>query len=92
MFLQNRLPTKVVTNKAPFEAWYGYKPLMNYLKTFCCLCFSYVLQFKRDKLEKKAIAGIFIGYNTISKAYNVFQPKTETITINKYVHFMENEE
>jgi len=24
--LQNRLPTKAVTNKTPFEAWNAYKP------------------------------------------------------------------
>ncbi|TYK23235.1 Retrovirus-related Pol polyprotein from transposon TNT 1-94 [Cucumis melo var. makuwa] len=26
VFLQNRLPTKAVKEKTPFEAWYGYKP------------------------------------------------------------------
>ena len=30
VFLQNRLPTKAVKNKTPFEAWYGYKPPMNF--------------------------------------------------------------
>ena len=27
VFLQNRLPTRAVRDKTPFEAWYGYKPL-----------------------------------------------------------------
>ena len=74
VLLQRRLPTKAVKNKTPFKVWYGYKPPLNFLKVFGCLCFTYVPQVKRDKLDKKAIQGIFVGYNTISKAYRVFQP------------------
>ncbi|KAF7820700.1 Retrovirus-related Pol polyprotein from transposon RE1 [Senna tora] len=51
-----------------------------------------LFKVKRDKLDKKATARIFIGYSTVSKAYKVFQPETETITISRDVHFMENEE
>ena len=61
VFLQNRLPTKVAKNKTPFEAWYGYKPFPNFLKVFGCLCFTYVPQVKRDKLDNKGIQGIFVG-------------------------------
>ncbi|RVX15338.1 Copia protein [Vitis vinifera] len=92
VFLHNRLSTKAVKNQTPFEAWYGYKPPMTFLKVFGCLCFTYVPQVKRDKLDKKVAAEIFIGYSTISKAYKVFQPHTDTIIISRDVHFMENEE
>ena len=30
--LLNRLPTKAVKNKTPFEAWYGVKPVVEHLK------------------------------------------------------------
>ncbi|XP_049355210.1 uncharacterized protein LOC125819827 [Solanum verrucosum] len=30
---------------------------------------------KRDKLDKKAAPGIFIGYSNVSKVYNIFQPE-----------------
>ncbi|KAK9122098.1 hypothetical protein Syun_019715 [Stephania yunnanensis] len=91
VFLLNRLPTKAVDGKTPFEAWYGFKPSLKNLKVFGCLCFVYVPQIKRDKLDKKATAGIFVGYSTISKAYGVFQPHTRKILISRDVHFMENE-
>ncbi|XP_047258878.1 uncharacterized protein LOC124891115, partial [Capsicum annuum] len=55
-FLLNRLPTKAVDGKTPFEV-------------------------KRDKLDKKAEPGVFIGYSTISKAYKIFQPHTKKIMI-----------
>ena len=77
VFLLNRLPTKAVNGKTPFEAWYGFKPNLKNLKIFGCLCFTHVPQIKRDKLDKKAEPGIFIGYSNSSKAYRIFQPWSE---------------
>lgn len=56
------------------------------------MCFTYVPQTKRDKLDKKSEAGIFVGYITISKAYRVFQPYTRKILVSRDVHFMEDEQ
>nr|KYP45621.1 Retrovirus-related Pol polyprotein from transposon TNT 1-94 [Cajanus cajan] len=70
--LQNRLPTKALNDQTPFEVWHGYKPSMKFLKIFGCLCFTHVPQSKRDKLDKRASQGIFIGYSTVSKAYKIF--------------------
>lgn len=92
MFLLNRLPTKAVHGKTPFEAWYGHKPFVLNFKVFGCICFTYVPKVKRDKLDKKAEAGIFIGYSTTSKAYRVFQPQTGKILISRDVHFAEDKQ
>ncbi|KAH9768805.1 hypothetical protein KPL71_011738 [Citrus sinensis] len=92
VFLQNRLPTRAVRDKTPFEAWYGYKPSLKFLRIFGCLCFTHVPQISRDKLDKRALPGIFIGYSSVAKAYKVFQPQTGKIIISKDVHFMEDEE
>ncbi|KAG6536920.1 hypothetical protein ZIOFF_001998 [Zingiber officinale] len=46
---------------------------------------------KRDKLDRKAAPGIFIGYSNVSKAYKVFQPQTGNIIVSRDVYFMENE-
>lgn len=70
VFLQIRLPSKALTDKTPFEAWYGYKPSLS-LKVFGCVCFAHVPRVKRDKLDKKAIPGSFVGYSSVSKAYKV---------------------
>lgn len=39
VFLQNRLPTKALQDKTSFEAWYGFKPSLSFLKIFGCVCF-----------------------------------------------------
>ena len=92
MCLQNRISTKVVKDLTPFEVWYGYKPSLKFLRVFGCLCFTYIPQVKRDKLDKKAEAGIFVGYSTISKAYRVFQPHTSRVIVSRDVHFAGNEQ
>lgn len=56
------------------------------------MCFTHVPQSKRDKLDRRASPGIFIGYSTISKAYKVFQPQTGNIVVSRDVHFVEDEE
>lgn len=61
VFWSNRLPKKAVGGQNTFEAWHGYKPSLKNLKIFDCLCFSYIPQLKRDKLDKKAEPGTFIG-------------------------------
>jgi len=91
VFLQNRLPTKALKDKTPFEAWYGYKPSLTFLKVFDCVCFVYIPQVKRDKLDKKATPGIFVGYSYVLKAYKVYHPQIGKMTITRDVHFNEGQ-
>ena len=91
VFLQNRLPTKLLAEKTPFEVWYNYKPSLSFLKVFGSTCFVHIPQIKRDKLDKKAMQGIFVGYSTISKAYKVYLPQTQKITITRDVQFHEDD-
>ncbi|CAL5368182.1 unnamed protein product [Camellia sinensis] len=89
VFLLNRLPTKALQKKTPFEACSGYKPKLLNLKAFGCLCFSYIPQVKRDKLDKKAESGIFVGYSSISKAYRIYLPQSNKVIVSRDVQFFE---
>jgi len=55
------------------------------------LCFANVIQVKRGKLEKNALLCIFMGYNTISKAYRIHHPQTRKMIITRDVHFYKND-
>ena len=92
VFLLNRLPSRVLNKKTPFEGWFGYKSDLQNLKIFCCLCFSFVPRVKRDKLDKKAEPGVFIGYNNTSKAYEIFQPQNGKTLVSRDVKFMEEKQ
>ena len=37
VFILNRAPTKALKGKTPFEAWYGRKPSVSFLRTFGCI-------------------------------------------------------
>lgn len=78
--------------KTPFEASYGYKPSLSFLKVFGCVCFGHVPQVKRDKLDKKAISGIFVGYSSVSKAYKVYHPQSGKVIVSRDVHFNEDQQ
>ena len=86
------MPTRALEKKTPFEAWSGIKLILKNLKVFGCLCFSYIPQVKRDKLEKKSKPGVFVGYSLVSKAYKVYQPKYRKVITSKDVQFLEAEE
>lgn len=47
---------------------------------------------KRDKLDKKAEPGVFIGYSLQSKAYRIFHPQTEKKLISRDVEFVEQKQ
>ncbi|WVZ10601.1 hypothetical protein V8G54_015131 [Vigna mungo] len=89
VFLLNRLPTKALQQRTPFEAWYGYKPELFNLKIFGCLCFSYIPHIKREKLHKKAEPVIFVGYSLISKAYRIYLPHKNKVIVSRNVKFLE---
>jgi hypothetical protein len=78
--------------KTPFEVFYNYKPSLSFLKIFGSICFVHVPQIKTDKLDKKAMSGIFGGYSTVSKAYKVYHSQIQKMTIIKDVHFHEEEQ
>ncbi|KAK5841099.1 hypothetical protein PVK06_010007 [Gossypium arboreum] len=89
VYIQNRLPTKALAHKTPFEAWFGFKPSLAYMKVFGCLCYSQVPAVKRDKLSKRAIPGILTGYSMVKKGYRILDPLTNKIQVSRDVVFDE---
>ncbi|GJT43910.1 putative RNA-directed DNA polymerase [Tanacetum coccineum] len=67
-YLINRLSSSIPNGKSPFELVYGFKPKISHLRSFGCLCFSYVLN-NSDKFSAKSEKCILIGFSTTKKAY-----------------------
>lgn len=59
---------------------------------FSCVCFVHIPHVKWDKLDKKAIPRIFVGFNSDSKAYKMYHPQTGKMVITRDVHFNEDEQ
>ena len=85
VYLLNRLPTKSLKNKTPYEEWYGVKPFVNHLKIFGSICYYHVPEPKRSKLDSRAQKGILIGYGTSTKGYRIFCLQTNKVVLNRNV-------
>ncbi|KAG8480134.1 hypothetical protein CXB51_024924 [Gossypium anomalum] len=76
VYLQNRLPTKALEQKTPFEVWFGFKPSVEHLRVFGCLCYAHIPAVKRNKLSERDQPGILMGYNAVKKGYRILDPLT----------------
>jgi len=89
----NRVYLRSETNKTPYEIWRGKKPTVKYFKTFGSKC--YILHDRENlgKFDSKSEEGIFLGYSTNSRAYRVFNKRTEIVmeSINVVVDDDEDE-
>jgi hypothetical protein len=47
---------------------------MGYFKTFGCMTYAFVPKELRKKLDLKFVKTIFVGYNSIFKAYKLWHP------------------
>ncbi|KAK4398323.1 Retrovirus-related Pol polyprotein from transposon TNT 1-94 [Sesamum angolense] len=90
VYLLNRCPTKAVQNMTPIEAWSGKKPSAKHLRVFGSICYVHIPTEKRHKLEEKDREGIFLGYNTQSKGYRIYNLKTKKLIISRDVEFDED--
>ncbi|CAL8994927.1 unnamed protein product, partial [Prunus brigantina] len=72
----NRSPSRSVNGRTPYEVWSGRKPNIQHLRVFGCIAYSHVPDHIRKKLDEKAEKCIFIGYDTVTKGYKLYNPKT----------------
>ncbi|MCO5553185.1 hypothetical protein L7F22_006706 [Adiantum nelumboides] len=83
----NRCPTHALKTITSYEAWYEKKPLVNYLRVFGCLAYAHIPQQLRGKLDDKAVKCIFVGYNSGSKGYRLYNPTIKKIFESRDVIF-----
>lgn len=89
VYLKNRIPTKSLDFKTPFEALLGFKLAVSHSRFFGSKAFSRVPKADRKKLDSKAIKRIFVGYCTEFKAYKLFNPSIHKVFAGRDVVFHE---
>uniref|UniRef100_A0AAV1VBT5 Integrase catalytic domain-containing protein n=1 Tax=Peronospora matthiolae TaxID=2874970 RepID=A0AAV1VBT5_9STRA len=90
IYIKNRLPSPKVVHKAPFEIVYNLKPSVKHMRTFGCQTFILTPKEKRLNWDPKACAGIFVGYEEVSKAYRVFDIEEGQVVVSRDVNFDES--
>ena len=82
--------TKAVKDMTPLEAWIGYKPSIKHFCVFGSICYIYIQEQKRSKLDAKSKKGIFIGCNSQSKGYRIINLEDEKIVTSRDITFDEH--
>lgn len=88
--LINRLPSRVLHMKSPFEIMKGRKSELSHLRIFGCVCYVHIQAIHRDKLDAKAAKCVFLGYSTTQKGYKCYNPKTRKLVVSRDVRFDES--
>ncbi|KAL4339806.1 hypothetical protein GQ457_08G010530 [Hibiscus cannabinus] len=89
VYLSNRSPTKNVDNVTPQEAWSGRKPSVRHIRVFGSIAYAHVPDQGRLKLDDRSSKYVFIGYDSNSKGYKLFNPSNGRIVISRDVEFDE---
>ena len=64
---------------SPYEAFWGTKPRINWLRTYSSKCWALIPKATQLKNQFKSVKGIFVGYYDNSKPYKVWIPRMNTI-------------
>ena len=89
VFIINRAPTKALTDKTTFEAWYGRKPSVSFLRTFGCIGHVRKTMLNLTKLEDRSTPMVFLGYAEGTKAYWLYDPRGDKVLVSRDVMFDE---
>ena len=89
VFILNRAPTKALMGKKPFEAWYGRKPSVSFLRTFGCIGHVRKTKPVLTKLYDRSTPMVFLGYVEGTKAYQLYDPRGGKVLVSRDVVFDE---
>ena len=89
VYVLNRLPTKILRGRTPYEAWTGKKPNLSFLKVFGCLAFMKVPSVHTTKLDNRSKKVVYIGKEPGTKGYRLYDPSTGSLCVSRDVTFDE---
>ncbi|GJY21037.1 zinc finger, CCHC-type containing protein [Tanacetum coccineum] len=89
IYILNRVPTRALVDKTPYEALYNRKPNLENLRIFGCTAYAKITIPHLKKLDDRSIPMINLGVEEGSKACRLYDPKGKTKHVSRDVRFME---
>lgn len=86
-YIINRLPSKVIGNKTPYELLHGEKSNYDHMRVLGCLAYYRSIEKNGDKFEVRGRSGVFMGYPSGMKGYKIFDPSNGKIITSRDVKF-----
>ncbi|KAK2436296.1 hypothetical protein QL285_021298 [Trifolium repens] len=78
-YVHNRVTLRKGTTSTLYELWKDRKPTVKHFHIFGSECFILADREPRRKLDPKSDKGFFLGYSTNSRAYRVYNTKTQVV-------------
>lgn len=88
-YLINRIATRSLMAKTPYEALRCKKPSLAHLRTFGCVCYARTETARRRKIDDWSRALVHLGTEPGSKAYRLLNPSSKRIIVSRDVVFDE---
>ena len=88
-YLLNRVATRALNEKTPYEGLRGKKPSIEHLRVFGCIAYAKVDAKLLKKLDDRARMLVNLGTEPGSKAYRLLDPQTRKIVVSRDVIFDE---
>ncbi|XP_049372613.1 uncharacterized protein LOC125837561 [Solanum verrucosum] len=88
VYLINRMPSRVLGGKSPYEKMYGSKPMLSHLRVLGCLCYVKVLT-ESDKLASRTKAAVHMGYSETQKGYILLDLTSSNFFVSRDLVFKE---
>nr|GEX85449.1 zinc finger, CCHC-type [Tanacetum cinerariifolium] len=89
IYILNRVLTRTMEDKTPYEALYNRKPNMENLLIFGCTAYAKITTPHLKKLDDRSIPLIYLGVEEGSKACRPYNPITKKKHVSRDVKFME---
>jgi hypothetical protein len=79
-----------VKGRTPYEAWHERKPSVAHLRTFGCVAHVKAVGPGVGKLSDRSTQMVFIGYESGSKAYRMYNLETRKLVVSRDAIFEED--
>jgi len=84
-YLRNLMPLE--NSISPKQQWTGRKPKIGYLRVFGCVAYIHIPSQRRQKLQRTAWKGIFVGYALTERQYRVLDLRTIAVKLYSSIKF-----
>nr|GEY06907.1 retrotransposon protein, putative, Ty3-gypsy subclass [Tanacetum cinerariifolium] len=88
IYILNRVPTRALEDKTPYEALYNTKPNLENLRIFGCTAYAKTTTPHLKKLDDRSIPLIYLGVEEGSKACRLYDPIAKKKHVSRDVSFV----
>ncbi|KAL8093109.1 hypothetical protein AgCh_035123 [Apium graveolens] len=89
VYILNRLPTRAITGKTPYEAWTGEKPNIDHIRVFGCTTHMKIPSVYTKKLDDRSKSVVYLGKEPGTKAHRLYDPMNRKLHVSRDVTFEE---